>query len=127
VYLSYPHTRAQGIPEFWLTALKNHLGISDLITERDEAVLKHLTDVRVEYLDGKSGFKLIFDFGPGAQEYFSNSQLEKTYIYQDEVGVGLQMCSLARADRAWRIHSTKAIWFMTMPRAPRLTGRRART
>jgi nucleosome assembly protein 1-like 1 len=28
----------KGIPEFWLTALRNHVGISDLITERDEGV-----------------------------------------------------------------------------------------
>jgi nucleosome assembly protein 1-like 1 len=31
------------IPEFWLTALRNHIGISELITERDAGALKHLT------------------------------------------------------------------------------------
>lgn len=28
----------KGIPQFWLTALQNHQGIADLITERDETV-----------------------------------------------------------------------------------------
>lgn len=78
----------KGIPGFWLTALGNHLGISDLITERDEGALKHLEDIRVSYLDGKPGFRLTFYFGPGAKEYFTNSELVKTYYYQDEVGYG---------------------------------------
>ncbi|KAH9810139.1 hypothetical protein DFH28DRAFT_1132289 [Melampsora americana] len=76
----------KGIPEFWVTALSNHLGISDLITERDQAALKHLEDIRVTYLDGKPGFKLTFSFGPGAKEFFENEKLEKTYYYQDTVG-----------------------------------------
>ncbi|GAA5857858.1 hypothetical protein JCM8547_006008 [Rhodosporidiobolus lusitaniae] len=77
----------KGIPEFWLTALKNHLGLSELITERDEDALKHLVDIRVAYpADGKSGFSLEFDFDEGAKEFFSNGKLVKTYYYQDEVG-----------------------------------------
>lgn len=76
----------KGIPEFWVTALSNHLGISELITERDQAALKHLEDIRVSYLDGKPGFKLCFYFGAGAKEFFENEILEKTYYYQDTVG-----------------------------------------
>ncbi|GAA6032294.1 hypothetical protein JCM8097_008103 [Rhodosporidiobolus ruineniae] len=77
----------KGIPEFWLTALKNHLGLSELITERDEEALKHLVDIRVSYpAGGKSGFSLEFDFDEGAQEFFTNKTLTKTYYYQDEVG-----------------------------------------
>ncbi|GAA6008411.1 NAP domain-containing protein [Rhodotorula paludigena] len=78
----------KGIPEFWLTALKNHLGLSELITERDEEALKHLVDIRVAYPaeQGKSGFTLVFEFGEGAKEFFENTKLEKTYYYQDEVG-----------------------------------------
>ncbi|KAG5636726.1 hypothetical protein H0H81_007055 [Sphagnurus paluster] len=80
---------ASGIPEFWLTALRNHVGLAELITERDAAALKHLTDIRIEYLkdsepDAKPGFKLIFAFSPN--EYFENDVLEKTYVYQEEVG-----------------------------------------
>ncbi|MBW0545969.1 hypothetical protein O181_085684 [Austropuccinia psidii MF-1] len=76
----------KGIPEFWVTALSNHPGLSELITERDQAALKYLNDIRVSYLDGKPGFKLTFSFGEGAKEFFENTQLEKTYYYQDEVG-----------------------------------------
>jgi nucleosome assembly protein 1-like 1 len=77
----------KGIPGFWLTALSNHAGISELITERDEEALKHLIDVRVEYLgEGKPGFKLLFEFASGASSFFENKILEKTYFYQEEVG-----------------------------------------
>ncbi|GAA6018744.1 hypothetical protein JCM10207_005564 [Rhodosporidiobolus poonsookiae] len=77
----------KGIPEFWLTALKNHLGLSELITERDEEALKHLVDIRVSYpAGGQSGFSLEFDFADGAQEFFANKTLKKTYYYQEEVG-----------------------------------------
>lgn len=77
----------KGIPGFWLTALSNHAGISELITERDEEALKSLVDVRVEYLgEGKPGFKLLFEFGSDASSFFENKILEKTYFYQEEVG-----------------------------------------
>lgn len=75
------------IPEFWLTALRNHVGLSDLITERDAGALKYLTDIRLSYLSHdqpKPGFKIIFHFSPN--EYFENEVLEKTYLYQEEVG-----------------------------------------
>ncbi|ORY87482.1 hypothetical protein BCR35DRAFT_302248 [Leucosporidium creatinivorum] len=76
----------KGIPEFWLTALKNHLGLSELITERDEEALKYLIDIRLEYPAEKPGFTLIFEFEQGAKAFFANEKLEKTYFYQDEVG-----------------------------------------
>lgn len=76
----------KGIPEFWVTVLGNHPGLSELITERDQVALKHLEDIRVSYLDDRPGFKLTFHFGTGAKEFFENAALEKTYYYQDEVG-----------------------------------------
>ncbi|KAA1476326.1 NAP-domain-containing protein [Dentipellis sp. KUC8613] len=78
---------AAPIPEFWLTALRNHVGLSELITERDAGALKHLTNITLEYLpstEPKPGFKLRFYFSPN--EYFENDVLEKTYVYQEEVG-----------------------------------------
>lgn len=77
----------EGIPEFWLTALRNHIVLSELITDRDAAALKHLIDIRISYLptnDPKPGFKLSFHFTPN--EFFENEVLEKTYLYQEEVG-----------------------------------------
>jgi len=83
----------KGIPEFWLTALKNHMALSELITERDEEALRHLTDVRLRYLDGpeagrdsQAGFVLDFVFDAAANPHFTNEVLSKTYFYQDEVG-----------------------------------------
>ncbi|KAF8584858.1 NAP-domain-containing protein [Ramaria rubella] len=80
-----------GVPEFWLTALRNHIGISDLITERDAEALKHLTDIRVTYLPEEKtstedalGFKLSFHFT--LNDFFAQEVLTKTYIYRDELG-----------------------------------------
>ncbi|CAE6464347.1 unnamed protein product [Rhizoctonia solani] len=75
----------KGIPHFWLTVLRNHDGLSDLITEKDEAALEYLTDIRLVYLsEDTPGFKLIFDFA--SNPYFENETLEKSYHYQDELG-----------------------------------------
>jgi len=80
-----------GIPEFWLTALRNHIGLSELITERDAAALKHLIDVRIEHISEedaetkqqKLGYKILFEFSPN--DFFENKILEKTYLYGQEV------------------------------------------
>lgn len=74
-----------GIPEFWLSAMKNHLSLAELITDRDGAALKHLTNIRMEYLD-QPGFRLIFEFGNN--EFFTNSKITKTYFYQEDTGYG---------------------------------------
>jgi nucleosome assembly protein 1-like 1 len=71
---------ASGIPEFWLTALRNHVGLNELITDRDAGALRHLIDVQIAYLEseGKPGFKLIFVFS--SNECFGNDVLEKTSL-----------------------------------------------
>lgn len=74
-----------GIPEFWLSAMKNQVSIAELITDRDEPALKCLTDIRMEYLD-RPGFRLIFEFS--GNEYFTNKIITKTYFYQEESGYG---------------------------------------
>jgi len=71
----------EGIESFWLTALRNHSGISELVTERDEGALKFLLDVRYSHLEKPElGFKLFFEFAENP--YFENKVLEKTYYYQ---------------------------------------------
>ncbi|KAH6904596.1 nucleosome assembly protein I [Coprinopsis sp. MPI-PUGE-AT-0042] len=86
---------SDGIPEFWLTALRNHIAIGELITDRDADALKHLTDIQLEYIEGadisedykgQPGFKLRFFFSPN--DFFENEILEKTYLYQATVGYG---------------------------------------
>ncbi|KAI3557651.1 nucleosome assembly protein [Colletotrichum abscissum] len=74
-----------GIPEFWLSAMKNQISLAEMITDRDEAALKHLIDIRMEYLD-KPGFRLIFEFADN--EFFTNKTVTKTYFYQSESGYG---------------------------------------
>ncbi|RMY45228.1 hypothetical protein D0863_16082 [Hortaea werneckii] len=74
----------KGIPEFWLSAMKNS-SLAETITDRDEEALKHLTDIRMEYLD-RPGFRLIFEFAEN--DFFTNKQLTKTYYYQEENGYG---------------------------------------
>ncbi|KAI9371131.1 NAP-domain-containing protein [Aspergillus egyptiacus] len=74
-----------GIPEFWLSAMKNQISLSDMITEKDEEALKHLTDIRMEYLD-RPGFRLTFEFAEN--EFFTNKTISKTYYYKEENGYG---------------------------------------
>nr|CAG8438714.1 1887_t:CDS:2 [Entrophospora candida] len=78
---------SKGIPEFWLTAMKNVESIENLITEQDEDALKHLVDIRMLYLEEKPGFKLEFEFDE-KNPFFTNKTLSKTYYYQEEPGYG---------------------------------------
>jgi len=83
--LSEQDKAIKGIPNFWLTVLRNHVGLSSTITDKDEEALAFLIDIRLEYLpDDTPGFKLLFDFAPNP--FFENTILEKTYHYQDELG-----------------------------------------
>lgn len=80
-----PNESAKGIPQFWLTTLRNHAHLQTAITERDEEALEYLADVRLEYLkDPDLGFKIIFSFGENP--FFENKTLEKSYFYQKELG-----------------------------------------
>lgn len=74
----------KGIPEFWLSAMKNS-SLQETITDRDEEALKFLTDIRMEYLD-RPGFRLIFEFAENP--FFTNKTITKTYFYQEENGYG---------------------------------------
>ena len=80
-----PKIDGPGVPEFWLSAMKNQMSLAEMITDRDEGALKSMTDIRMEYLD-KPGFRLIFEFAEN--EYFSNKTVTKTYFYQNESGYG---------------------------------------
>lgn len=88
--------KVEGIPEFWLTALRNHAPISETITDRDEEVrlqrsvilsladrqaLKTLENISLSYLDEeRPGFRLHFKFGKN--DFFEDTELTKTYYYQ---------------------------------------------
>ncbi|KAI9435022.1 hypothetical protein F5148DRAFT_989937 [Russula earlei] len=69
-----------GIPEFWLTALKHTTEIKPTIEKKDEAALKHLTDITFSYLPNPGrGFQLTFSFSKN--DFFTNEHLYKTYYY----------------------------------------------
>jgi nucleosome assembly protein 1-like 1 len=76
---------AKGVPEFWLTAMKNMVIVADLITSKDEEVLRHLTDIRLAYLD-VPGFRIEFEFGQN--DFFTDKVLTKSYFYQQQAGYG---------------------------------------
>lgn len=75
----------KGIPNFWLTALRNIPEITELITDRDAEAISHLIDIRMKFLE-KPGFALEFEFEDN--DFFDNKVLTKTYYYQDEPGYG---------------------------------------
>jgi nucleosome assembly protein 1-like 1 len=78
-------TEMKGVPEFWLTAMKNMIALADLITAKDEEVLRFLTDIRLSYLD-VPGFRIEFEFADN--EFFTNKVLTKSYYYQQQAGYG---------------------------------------
>ncbi|GMI81298.1 NUCLEOSOME/CHROMATIN ASSEMBLY FACTOR GROUP A 02, nucleosome assembly protein 1;2 [Hibiscus trionum] len=72
----------KGVPEFWLTALKNNEVLSEEITERDEGALKYLKDIKWYRIEDPKGFKLEFYFD--TNPYFKNTVLTKIYHMIDE-------------------------------------------
>lgn len=70
----------KGIPEFWLTALKNLPPFMEEITEADEDVLKHLVDIQTAFME-EPGFELSFHFKEN--DYFTNKVLTKRYFLMD--------------------------------------------
>ncbi|TPX45342.1 hypothetical protein SeMB42_g04044 [Synchytrium endobioticum] len=70
-----------GIPEFWLTALKTHPETDQLIAgEHDDEALKHLVDIKSFHLDDSPGFRLEFVFSEN--RFFEDKVLTKTYYLQ---------------------------------------------
>ncbi|XP_019151652.1 PREDICTED: nucleosome assembly protein 1;2-like isoform X2 [Ipomoea nil] len=72
----------KGVPDFWLTAMKNSVVLAEEITERDEGALKYLKDIKWSRIDEPKGFKLEFFFD--TNPYFKNSVLTKVYHMIDE-------------------------------------------
>eukprot|EP00850_Spirogloea_muscicola_P019873 SM000201S05929 [mRNA] locus=s201:126885:130185:+ [translate_table: standard] len=62
---------SKGIPEFWLTALKNNEVTSEQITEKDEEALKHLINIKWRPLEEGKGFTLDLEFEPNP--FFKNT------------------------------------------------------
>ena len=77
-----PEGDVVGVPDFWLDALRHHVIIDEMISERDEEALKHLVDISVELLDApEHGFTLTFHFAKN--EFFTNDKLFKKFILKE--------------------------------------------
>ncbi|KAL3642962.1 Nucleosome assembly protein [Castilleja foliolosa] len=76
--------KENGVPDFWLTAMKNNIELADEISEHDDEALKFLKDIKWFRIEDPKGFKLEFYFD--TNPFFKNSVLTKTYhmIEEDE-------------------------------------------
>ncbi|KAK2653604.1 hypothetical protein Ddye_013460 [Dipteronia dyeriana] len=75
-------TKEEGVPNFWLTAMKFNEALAKEISKRDEGALKYLQDIKWCRIGDPKGFKLEFLFDPNP--YFKNSVLTKTYPMSDD-------------------------------------------
>ncbi|KAJ1787527.1 histone chaperone [Coemansia sp. RSA 2399] len=111
-----------GIPEFWLTALKNNPDFAELITERDEEALKFLRDIRLAYLDESPGFKLEFVFSENP--FFTNAVLTKTYVYdQDDVAGALEFSHAQGSEVDWKPEQDLSVTVETKKQRHKTTNR----
>jgi len=81
----------KGVPEFWLLALKHHEDFSAMITEADEAALKHLTDIRVGSATEHSPDSFTLEFYFSENEFFDNAVIKKTYVLKENSADGEMM------------------------------------
>ncbi|EKX46907.1 hypothetical protein GUITHDRAFT_107260 [Guillardia theta CCMP2712] len=72
-----------GIPDFWLGAMKNCGIIGSNITEKDEVILKFLSDITAETLPEEVGIGFCLKFYFHKNEFFTNEVLTKTYFLAD--------------------------------------------
>nr|ADD38435.1 Nucleosome assembly protein 1-like 1 [Lepeophtheirus salmonis] len=77
----------KGIPEFWLKVFNNVDILVDMVQTHDEAILKHLEDLKVTFSEkDPMGFTLHFIFSPN--DFFTNKVLTKEYIMKCEPSDG---------------------------------------
>jgi nucleosome assembly protein 1-like 1 len=73
----------KGVPGFWLQCIANHPTVSTLLGEQDGPALQALTDIKLEYSEDYSSFKLLFHFAPN--DYFTNEILTKSYTVSPDL------------------------------------------
>ncbi|KAK4425108.1 Nucleosome assembly protein 1 [Sesamum alatum] len=71
-----------GVPDFWLTALKNNEVVAGELSEHDQDALKFLKEIKSSEVEYRKGFRLEFHFDPNP--FFKNCVLTKTYRTVDE-------------------------------------------
>ncbi|KAJ7709129.1 hypothetical protein B0H16DRAFT_1822291 [Mycena metata] len=97
----------KGIPTFWLTALRNHPGLAEVITERDAEALASLKDVTLEYLEkeggsyaAEPGFIITFHWDTAANPFFKRGG---DFTYNRAVGSRIAWKEEQDLTRVWEI------------------------
>jgi hypothetical protein len=73
-----------GIPSYWLTCLKHSKQFSELVNKKDEAVLKNLKDITLDFKES-GDFSIFFHFKEN--EYFKHSDLFRHFYLDDKQNI----------------------------------------
>ncbi|KAM8753077.1 nucleosome assembly protein 1-like 3 [Rhynchonycteris naso] len=99
----------KGVPDYWLTVLKNVDKLGPMIQKHDEPILKFLSDVSLKFSKPGQPISYTFDFSFRPNPYFRNEVLTKTYIIKSKPdhndpffswGWGIHDCKGCKID--WR-------------------------
>ncbi|ELK38658.1 Nucleosome assembly protein 1-like 3 [Myotis davidii] len=74
----------KGIPNYWLTVLKNVDKLGPLIQKYDEPILKFLSDISLKFSKRGQPISYTFNFYFLPNPYFRNEVLTKTYIIKSK-------------------------------------------
>nr|XP_010949430.2 nucleosome assembly protein 1-like 3 [Camelus bactrianus] len=74
----------KGIPDYWLTVLKNVDKLGPMIQKYDEPILKFLSDVSLKFSKPGRPISYTFEFCFLPNPYFRNEVLTKTYIIKSK-------------------------------------------
>ena len=75
---------AAGIPDFWLTTLRNVELLDEQLYEWDYPALKHLEDIKLVFPDAE-GLNFILEFYFSPNTFFSDAVLTKWYTVKCDV------------------------------------------
>lgn len=92
----------KGIPDFWLTALRSHPELEEMITDKDAEVLSFVTDIACEDIidedNDDAGFRVTFHFKENP--FFKNSALTVSFALTEEQGY-VQVRGIDGCDVQW--------------------------
>uniref|UniRef100_H0XI61 Nucleosome assembly protein 1 like 3 n=1 Tax=Otolemur garnettii TaxID=30611 RepID=H0XI61_OTOGA len=74
----------KGVPDYWLTVLKNVDKLGPMIQKYDEPILKFLSDVSLKFSKPGQPISYTFEFQFLPNPYFRNEMLMKTYIIKSK-------------------------------------------
>lgn len=74
----------KGIPEFWLTILKNVPLFQEMVQEHDEPILAKLQDINVTFSPPDEPMSFALEFVFDSNSYFTNKVLTKHYKLQSQ-------------------------------------------